>query len=131
MTRLDGAGVHRPDGNLMYPISFDLDKGVRFGYDGKLSIAVKVAPKWECVFWPSTVTHPSAMIRLHALDAKQIEDCAFHSQSAREELSKARISRLSSALHLVPDDGNPIGLEVSGIHAISAIPITIISSPER
>jgi hypothetical protein len=87
VTGFDGAGMHRPDGNLMDSVSLDLDKRVRFGYDRKLIVAVKISPKRECVFWPSTVPQPSAMVGFHTLDAKQIKDGAFHSHSTREELS--------------------------------------------
>jgi hypothetical protein len=130
MTGLDGAGMHGPDGNLMDSISLDLDKRVGFGNDSELMLAVKIASKRECIFRPSAVPQPSAMVGFHTLDAEQIEDGPFHSDSAWEELTQTRIRRLCSALHLVFNDCDSTGMEVGGIHSESAIAITIVGSPE-
>lgn len=110
MTRLDGARMDGSNGNLMHPVAFDLEKGVRFGDDRKLSVAFKVAAEWKNAFGPSTVAQPSAMVGFHALDAKQIKDCAFHPQCAWKELVKAGIDWPRPVFHFVFVTATPSAL---------------------
>src|SRR5207302_2531123 len=105
MPRLDDAGMHRTDRNLVHAFSLDPDERIAVVGLRKAARATDVLAQRERALGPCAMAQPFALIgAVLGMNAKQVVGGALHPAGARVEIGNARVARsLARERHAQPE----------------------------
>ena len=94
VSRLDGAGMDRADGNFMDAFAGDGNEGIAIGFGREYGVAVEILAQRMHVAWPGTVAYPFALVVCAGgVQAEQVGGGALHPVGAGEEIADIGIGR--------------------------------------
>ena len=119
MARLDDAGMHRSDRNLVDAVALDLHERVVIdGKWGRVSGMVGIG-QWVKGGRPRRMAQPRSLIRIRAVQPGQIGNGTLHAACARKPLFKPRITGFRSSQSQRQYEHTRIGPE-RGAHEMGA-----------
>ena len=131
VTGLDGAGMHRPDRDLVHPVAFDRDEGIGCGGFERRRVGRVVAAQREALRGPGAVPQPAARIGHRAGgvardDAEQVESCALHARRAVEDVGQVGIG-VGGGVVLEPEQAFAANQQ----HVYRAPAVVRVTRPQR
>ena len=129
VARLDHAGVHRPDGDLVHAVAGDAHERVVVDR-GDRALRFAVAAQREKSGRPAVVPQPGPQIAVLRTQTQQIVQRALHAQRGRIDPGNARDAGRSGGDREL-GDAQPLGVEIGGQHLGRRRVAPLLAAPQR